>query len=71
MKFVGYVATATAKAFMFQDHFWHSAEWVPFSQADLSYDVDSGETTVVVAAWLCKKNGFEEFKERGTPKNAE
>lgn len=62
LTFEGRIVFGTQKAILFQGHYWHAPEWLPRSASTIKPD---GEDTVVIgiAAWLCRKNGFNEFEE--------
>ena len=61
--FIGYPVAISNKAVLFQDHFWHGPEWLPFSQIEFNTAPDTNEASVDVAGWLCKKRGLQEFTE--------
>lgn len=60
-KFEGYVLVMTARAILFQGHFWGAALWLPLSQIEVEDDLDSTEYVVTVKDWLCKKKRLLEF----------
>lgn len=61
--FTGYLHGHTARALLFQSHYWHAPRWLPRSQCLLEADVDCSEVSVRVSDWLCDKNGIHEFRE--------
>lgn len=62
--FTGYVEAETQKAFLFQDHFWHSPDWMPKSQVDVVRYDDTHEITLVAQPWICGQKGIRECVER-------
>ncbi len=67
-QFLGYIHHDTAKAILFQDHFWHAPEWLPKSHVIVKRDYDTIEVSVVTMAWITRQTGLREFMER---KNAD
>jgi hypothetical protein len=59
--FEGYVHMQTARALLFQSHYWEAPMWIPLSQAEVEKDFDSLETVVHVKDWLCRKKNLLEF----------
>ena len=60
--FEGVVHQNTAKAVLFQSHFWDAPVWLPRSQTSIYKDGEEEENVVVkVNDWLCNKRGMLEF----------
>jgi hypothetical protein len=60
--FEGTVHVMSARALLFQSHYWEAPMWLPLSQVEIIQDFDSPlETVVKVSAWLCGKNELSEF----------
>ena len=59
--FEGYIHMATARAVLFQSHFWGAPLWLPMSQIEINHDYDGMEKVVKVAGWLCRKKQLLEF----------
>jgi hypothetical protein len=62
-RFIGYVEVETAKALLFQDHFWHEPDWMPKSQVEVMRDIESNEVVLEASNWICKQKGASEFEE--------
>lgn len=60
--FEGVVHVMSARALLFQSHYWEAPMWLPLSQVEIIEDFDCPlETVVKVSAWLCGKNDLKEF----------
>ncbi len=64
MEFLGYIVAGTARAILFQDHFWHEPDWMPRSQIHITDDFDSNEVHIKASPWICQQKNIHEFKER-------
>lgn len=64
MLFIGYLENETDKAYLFQDHWWASADWLPKSQADIIRSHDTFEVKILASSWICSKKNIQEFKHR-------
>ena len=64
MTFIGYVEAETDRALLFQDHWWHYAEWLPKTQISVLHDFDTHEVMVQASPWICGVKNLIEFKER-------
>lgn len=62
--FIGYVWAETQRAFLFQDHFWHEADWMPKSQVTTIRHEETHEVVLVASTWICSQKGVKEFEER-------
>lgn len=63
--FIGWVEAVTNKAILFQGHFWHASEWLPFSQVTCEPLPGTDETVVAVSEWMARTKGISEWKEHG------
>lgn len=59
-KFLGIILTETVRAVFFQDWFWEQPQWVPKSQ--IEFYEGKWEVSLMASDWICKQNGWEEFK---------
>lgn len=60
--FEGVTHVQTARAILFQSHYWEAPMWLPISQIQIERTHDEPlETVVKVKSWLCSKRGFHEF----------
>lgn len=66
-EFLGGVVFRTAKAVLFQDHFWEGPEWMPLSQIQLVQDAGVAEYSVKASQWICTAKGIREFEYRSNP----
>lgn len=64
MQFIGVIKGSTDNAVLFQDWFWHGAEWLPRSQSELRRDPETMEAVVHVTDWIAGKKNLKEFAER-------
>lgn len=63
-QFIGYIHFETARAFLFQDHFWHSPDWMPKSQVTIRRTDETAEVSVEASNWISEQKGLKEFEER-------
>jgi hypothetical protein len=60
--FEGVIHFTSARAILFQSHYWEGPIWLPLSQIEMYPDYDSAfEVVVKVSSWICGKNELEEF----------
>lgn len=60
--FEGVTLAQTARAILFQSHYWEAPMWLPTSQIEVEVTFDEPlETVIKVKSWLCSKRGFHEF----------
>lgn len=60
--FEGVIHFMSARAVLFQCHYWEGPIWIPLSQSEIIQDFDSPlEVVLKVSPWLCNKNELEEF----------
>jgi hypothetical protein len=60
--FEGVALIQTARAMLFQSHYWEAPLWFPMSQIETHVTYDEPlETVIKVKTWLCKKRGIHEF----------
>lgn len=63
LTFEGVIHAASAKAILFQCHFWWAPMWLPRSQIEVVEDPDGEERIVRVSDWLSRQDRLEEFTE--------
>lgn len=62
-EFIGRLFFQTAKAILFQDHFWTAAEWMPKSQIRNESDPETpDEIKITAAQWICTQKNIREFE---------
>ena len=61
--FNGTIEAETAKAILFQDHYWDCPTWLPKSQCTIT-NHGNGEVTVVASDWICQQKGLRENEYR-------
>lgn len=60
--FEGVVVAETARAILFQGHYWEAPLWFPMSQLVMKVTYDEPmEAVIKVRGWLCRKRGVQEF----------
>ena len=62
-QFIGYMEHETARAWLFQDHFWHEPTWLPKSQTTVERFDDTHEIIVTCTNWISEQKNLVEFKE--------
>lgn len=65
LTFEGVLVFRTARAILFQSHYWAGPLWFPLSQLDMEIDGEFDEPgrVIHVKPWLPEKKGLEEFTE--------
>lgn len=63
LTFEGIVHAVSAKAVLFQCHFWWAPMWLPRSQIEVIEDPEGNERIVRVSDWLARQDRLEEFTE--------
>lgn len=59
--FEGYVLVSTARAIMFQSHYWEHAHWFPRSQIEVRTQQDEDEVIITASDWICNMKRVREF----------
>lgn len=61
-QFEGYVHFSTARAILFQSHYWEHAHWFPRSQIEIVPTTDDEETVIIASAWISRMKNVREFE---------